>query len=264
MKLGLALLLGCSISLLLARGCRGDTPANCTYEDLLGTWVFQLSRGGHDRSVNCSVEGRSEEVAVKLALRLDGSIDWSMLRPRLLSLSSRLCLKTTQHVRQNKTRPLVWVDVSSGVMLQKLCRRHTESKILFASLHLCFVIIEPILKNRFTKCFFKGSATLILAPADWSRDYTNLFPHFVRLKSQVHFHNLRLTKSQLVQSPDIASSFLFLYSKYFSFLFIVDYCPICHVTPQVKTDVLWLVNKCHSTLDWLLAESQSCDLIMCL
>lgn len=62
MKLGLALLLCCSISLLLVRGCRGDTPANCTYEDLLGTWVFQLSKGGHDRSVNCSAEGMSEQM----------------------------------------------------------------------------------------------------------------------------------------------------------------------------------------------------------
>ncbi|XP_056467395.1 dipeptidyl peptidase 1 [Gadus chalcogrammus] len=33
-----------------------DTPANCTYEDLLGTWVLQLSKGGHEKTVNCSNE----------------------------------------------------------------------------------------------------------------------------------------------------------------------------------------------------------------
>lgn len=37
----------------------GDTPANCTYEDLLGTWVFQVSKGGRDKTVNCSAEGKS-------------------------------------------------------------------------------------------------------------------------------------------------------------------------------------------------------------
>lgn len=64
MKSGCVLLLGCCVSLLLAGGARGDTPANCSYEDLLGTWVFQVSTGGHDRSVNCSTEGRSEQVFI--------------------------------------------------------------------------------------------------------------------------------------------------------------------------------------------------------
>ncbi|XP_076448030.1 dipeptidyl peptidase 1-like [Babylonia areolata] len=32
----------------------GDTPANCTYEDIRGTWVFSLGSGGNDRSLNCS------------------------------------------------------------------------------------------------------------------------------------------------------------------------------------------------------------------
>lgn len=43
--------------LLWAEGSRGDTPANCTYEELVGTWVFQVSKGGHDKTVNCSAEG---------------------------------------------------------------------------------------------------------------------------------------------------------------------------------------------------------------
>ena len=49
----------CSVFLLWVEGSLGDTPANCTYEDLLGTWVFQVSKGGHDKSVNCSVEGNT-------------------------------------------------------------------------------------------------------------------------------------------------------------------------------------------------------------
>lgn len=36
----------------------GDTPANCTYPDLLGTWVFQVGPGGSQREVNCSVMGK--------------------------------------------------------------------------------------------------------------------------------------------------------------------------------------------------------------
>ncbi|KAF6720914.1 Dipeptidyl peptidase 1 [Oryzias melastigma] len=51
---------GVCLFLVLLVGAWGDTPANCTYEDLLGTWVFQVSKGGHDQSVNCSVEATSE------------------------------------------------------------------------------------------------------------------------------------------------------------------------------------------------------------
>lgn len=35
-----------------------DTPANCTYDDLVGTWVFQVSKGGQDRSINCTDMGQ--------------------------------------------------------------------------------------------------------------------------------------------------------------------------------------------------------------
>lgn len=52
MKLG-----GVCVFLFLIVGAWGDTPANCTYEDLLGTWVFQVSKGGHDQTINCSAEG---------------------------------------------------------------------------------------------------------------------------------------------------------------------------------------------------------------
>ncbi|KAI4905618.1 hypothetical protein NFI96_022335 [Prochilodus magdalenae] len=36
---------------------RSDTPANCTYEELLGTWNFQVSDVGQDRNINCSAPG---------------------------------------------------------------------------------------------------------------------------------------------------------------------------------------------------------------
>ncbi|CAK6967295.1 hypothetical protein INR49_018632 [Scomber scombrus] len=37
-------------------GSWADTPANCTYEDLQGTWVFQVSKGGHDKTIDCSTQ----------------------------------------------------------------------------------------------------------------------------------------------------------------------------------------------------------------
>ncbi|KAK6296478.1 hypothetical protein J4Q44_G00326200 [Coregonus suidteri] len=43
------------VFLLWAEGSRADTPANCTYEDLLGSWVFQVSTGGKDKGINCSL-----------------------------------------------------------------------------------------------------------------------------------------------------------------------------------------------------------------
>ncbi|XP_056139049.1 dipeptidyl peptidase 1 [Lampris incognitus] len=54
-------LLVCVLSLWVD-GSLCDTPANCSYEDLLGTWVFQVSKGGHDKNVNCS----NEATGVKL------------------------------------------------------------------------------------------------------------------------------------------------------------------------------------------------------
>uniref|UniRef100_A0A8C2X3L9 Dipeptidyl peptidase 1 n=1 Tax=Cyclopterus lumpus TaxID=8103 RepID=A0A8C2X3L9_CYCLU len=48
------------VLLLWAEGSLGDTPANCTFEDLQGTWVFQVSKGGHDKTVNCSAKATGE------------------------------------------------------------------------------------------------------------------------------------------------------------------------------------------------------------
>ena len=35
-------------------GAFSDTPANCTYEDVLGTWAFRLGPAGFDKSLDCS------------------------------------------------------------------------------------------------------------------------------------------------------------------------------------------------------------------
>ncbi|XP_016062302.1 PREDICTED: dipeptidyl peptidase 1 isoform X2 [Miniopterus natalensis] len=53
----------------------GDTPANCTYPDLLGTWVFQVGRGGSQRDVNCSVMGPPEKKVVVHLHKLDTAYD---------------------------------------------------------------------------------------------------------------------------------------------------------------------------------------------
>lgn len=57
--MGLSRLVLC-VLLIWVESSRADTPANCTYEDLLGTWVFQVSKGGHDKTINCSAEATGE------------------------------------------------------------------------------------------------------------------------------------------------------------------------------------------------------------
>ncbi|XP_008582942.1 PREDICTED: dipeptidyl peptidase 1, partial [Galeopterus variegatus] len=57
------------------RTVRGDTPANCTHSDLLGTWVFQVGSGGSQRDVNCSVMGPTEKKVVVHLQKLDTAYD---------------------------------------------------------------------------------------------------------------------------------------------------------------------------------------------
>lgn len=51
---GYQLLLLAVASLLSLELVAGDTPANCTYEDVVGKWTFQIGEGGFDRTLNCS------------------------------------------------------------------------------------------------------------------------------------------------------------------------------------------------------------------
>uniref|UniRef100_A0A8C6FKF4 Dipeptidyl peptidase 1 n=1 Tax=Moschus moschiferus TaxID=68415 RepID=A0A8C6FKF4_MOSMO len=69
-RLAALLLLVCG-----AGSARGDTPANCTYPDLLGTWVFQVGPSGSQRDVNCSVMGPPEKKVVVHLKKLDTAYD---------------------------------------------------------------------------------------------------------------------------------------------------------------------------------------------
>ena len=37
---------------------KGDTPANCTYEDVRGSWIFSVGDGGHTSKLDCTGFGK--------------------------------------------------------------------------------------------------------------------------------------------------------------------------------------------------------------
>ncbi|XP_038054481.1 dipeptidyl peptidase 1-like isoform X1 [Patiria miniata] len=41
-----------------------DTPANCTYDDLVGRWVFKVSAGGGDNTLNCTSPGPVDHMVI--------------------------------------------------------------------------------------------------------------------------------------------------------------------------------------------------------
>lgn len=48
-----------SCCLLLFAYSRADTPANCTYEEIKGRWIFFIGEGGKDRTIHCSSFGKA-------------------------------------------------------------------------------------------------------------------------------------------------------------------------------------------------------------
>lgn len=57
----------CLVVLCCFGGSLGDTPANCTYEELLGSWVFQISTVGQDKSIDCSTAGERSALSCSMA-----------------------------------------------------------------------------------------------------------------------------------------------------------------------------------------------------
>ncbi|XP_006895337.1 PREDICTED: dipeptidyl peptidase 1 [Elephantulus edwardii] len=52
-----------------------DTPANCTYADLLGTWVFEVGPSTSKQDVNCSIMGTPEKKVVVHLKKMDSAYD---------------------------------------------------------------------------------------------------------------------------------------------------------------------------------------------
>ena len=55
-----------------------DTPANCTYEEIKGTWRFYVGDTNFDRTVNCSaggeLSGQAEKKEVKYMIHINGAM----------------------------------------------------------------------------------------------------------------------------------------------------------------------------------------------
>ncbi|KAG8002086.1 Metabotropic glutamate receptor 5 [Nibea albiflora] len=56
-------------------GSWGDTPANCTYEELLGTWMFQVSKGGQDKTIDCSTQATDKSTVTVTLEKLSVATD---------------------------------------------------------------------------------------------------------------------------------------------------------------------------------------------
>ena len=56
------------LAVLLPTAVLADTPANCSYEEISGTWLFHIGRKGYDNSVDCSSSFTVEtELTVQLS-----------------------------------------------------------------------------------------------------------------------------------------------------------------------------------------------------
>ena len=43
--------------MMVGREVMADTPANCSYEDIVGSWTFYETERSGDRSIDCSKQG---------------------------------------------------------------------------------------------------------------------------------------------------------------------------------------------------------------
>ena len=65
----MAFLRASAVCVFLLSSCisvNADTPANCTYEEIRGTWLFSIGEGGHDNTVKCSEFKAVSELQVEL------------------------------------------------------------------------------------------------------------------------------------------------------------------------------------------------------
>lgn len=42
------------VALIKTKTVLGDTPADCSYDDIVGNWVFQIGQDGFDNDIDCS------------------------------------------------------------------------------------------------------------------------------------------------------------------------------------------------------------------
>ena len=87
-KLQMAFLAATAMCVFLLSSCisvNADTPANCTYEEIRGTWLFSIGEGGHDNTINCSEFKAVSELQVQLlfpdvAVDNDGNVGfWTLI-----------------------------------------------------------------------------------------------------------------------------------------------------------------------------------------
>ena len=57
----------CSLLLLFAYSS-ADTPANCSYKEITGRWVFFVGEGSKDRTIDCSSFGKTLLVSLLAAV----------------------------------------------------------------------------------------------------------------------------------------------------------------------------------------------------
>ena len=71
-----ASVLFCAVIVLFLQTVAADTPANCTYEDIVGKWTFGIGKGGFDNSLKCDDVGKCRDRCLR---RPAGVLNLSLL-----------------------------------------------------------------------------------------------------------------------------------------------------------------------------------------